>query len=34
MVDENAGYAALTRAAIAASPDGTISLVREHAGEF
>jgi hypothetical protein len=36
MVDENTGYAALalTRAAIAASPDGTISLVREHAGEF
>jgi len=29
MVDENAGYAALTRAAIAASPDGTIGLVRE-----
>jgi hypothetical protein len=29
MVDENAEYAALTRAAIAASPDGTIGLVRE-----
>jgi pimeloyl-ACP methyl ester carboxylesterase len=29
MVDENAEYAAPTRAAIAASPDGTISLVRE-----
>jgi hypothetical protein len=29
MVDENAEYAALTRAAIEASPDGTISLFRE-----
>jgi pimeloyl-ACP methyl ester carboxylesterase len=29
MVDENAEYAALTRAAIAASPDGTVSVVRE-----
>lgn len=29
MVDENAEYAALTRAAIEASPDGTISVVRE-----
>lgn len=29
MVDENAEYAALTRAAIEASPDGTISVIRE-----
>jgi len=29
MVDENAQYAAMTRAAIAASPDGTISVLRE-----
>ena len=29
MVDENAEYAAMTRAAIEASPDGTISVVRE-----
>jgi len=29
MVDENAEYAALSRAAIAATPDGTISVVRE-----
>ena len=29
MVDENAEYAALTRAAIEASPDGTVSLIRE-----
>jgi len=29
MVDENAEYAAMTRAAIEASPDGTISVLRE-----
>jgi pimeloyl-ACP methyl ester carboxylesterase len=29
MVDENAEYAALMRAAIEASPDGTISVIRE-----
>ena len=29
MVDENAEYAALTRAAIAASPDGTMSGLRK-----
>jgi pimeloyl-ACP methyl ester carboxylesterase len=29
MVDENAEYAAMTRTAIEASPDGTISVVRE-----
>ena len=29
MVDENAEYAALTRAAIEASPDGTVSVIRE-----
>jgi pimeloyl-ACP methyl ester carboxylesterase len=29
MVDENAEYAAMTRAAIEASPDGTISVARE-----
>ena len=29
MVDENAEYAALTRAAIEASPDGTVGLARE-----
>jgi pimeloyl-ACP methyl ester carboxylesterase len=34
MVDENAEYAALTRAAIEASPDGTISLVREQVPIF
>jgi pimeloyl-ACP methyl ester carboxylesterase len=34
MVDENAEYAAMTRAAIEASPDGTISLVREQVPLF
>jgi pimeloyl-ACP methyl ester carboxylesterase len=34
MVDENAEYAALTRAAIEASPDGTISVVREQVPIF
>lgn len=34
MVDENAEYAAMTRAAIEASPDGTISLVREQVPIF
>jgi pimeloyl-ACP methyl ester carboxylesterase len=29
MVDENAEYAAMTRAAIEASPDGTVSMLRE-----
>ena len=34
MVDENAEYAALTRAAIEASPDGTISVLREQVPIF
>lgn len=34
MVDENAEYAALTRAAIDASPDGTVGLFREQMGIF
>ena len=34
MVDENAEYAALMRAAIEASPDGTVSLVREQVSVF
>ena len=34
MVDENAEYAAMTRAAIEASPDGTISVVREQVPIF
>jgi pimeloyl-ACP methyl ester carboxylesterase len=34
MVDENAEYAALTRAAIEASPDGTVSVVREQVPMF
>jgi alpha-beta hydrolase superfamily lysophospholipase len=34
MVDENADYAALTRAAIAASPDGTVSIAREQVPMF
>jgi pimeloyl-ACP methyl ester carboxylesterase len=34
MVDENAEYAALAHAAIEASPDGTVSLVREQVPVF
>ena len=34
MVDENAEYAAMTRAAIEASPDGTISVLREQVPIF
>jgi len=34
MVDENAEYAAMTRAAIEASPDGTISVLREQVPMF
>lgn len=34
MVDENAEYAAMTRAAIEASPDGTISVLREQVAMF
>ena len=34
MVDENAEYAAMTRAAIDASPDGTISVIREQVPMF
>ena len=34
MVDENPGYAAMIRAAIQASPDGTISLAREQVPMF
>ena len=34
MVDENAEYAAMTRAAIEASPDGTISVAREQVPMF
>jgi pimeloyl-ACP methyl ester carboxylesterase len=34
MVDENAEYAAMTRAAIEASPDGTISVTREQVPMF
>ena len=34
MVDENAEYAALAHAAIEASPDGTVSLVREQVSVF
>jgi pimeloyl-ACP methyl ester carboxylesterase len=34
MVDENAGYAAMIRAAIEASPDGSISVAREQVPMF
>jgi pimeloyl-ACP methyl ester carboxylesterase len=34
MIDENADYAAMTRAAIAASPDGTIGLTRDQVPIF
>jgi pimeloyl-ACP methyl ester carboxylesterase len=34
MVDENPGYAAMIRAAIEASPDGTISVAREQVPMF